>query len=246
MRVDLQPAYILHSRPYRDSSAILEALTAEHGRISLVARGARRRNRGGSNIALLQSFTPLLLSFTGRGELKTLTANESAGAAKTLRGERLFSGLYVNELLMRLLHRHDPHPALFAAYDSTLDALAVAPQVESVLRRFEFTLLEELGYSFDLHLDGRSGEAVSAEHWYHFHSDYGLVARGEHVDPQRPAFMGADLLAIAAGDLTGEVRLTAKRLLRQVLATHLGDAPLNSRELFRFRRASGKGEKIEP
>jgi DNA repair protein RecO (recombination protein O) len=147
---------------------------------------------------------------------------------------------------MRLLHRHDPHPALFAAYDSTLDALAVAPQVESVLRRFEFTLLEELGYSFDLHLDGRSGEAVAAEHWYHFHSDYGLVARGEHVDPQRPAFIGADLLAIAAGDFTGEVRLTAKRLLRQVLATHLGDAPLHSRDLFRFRQAPGKGEKIEP
>ena len=246
MRVDLQPAYILHSRPYRDSSAIVEALTAEHGRMSLVARGARRRTRGGSNAALLQSFTPLLLSFTGRGELKTLTASESAGAAKTLRGERLFSGMYVNELLMRLLHRHDPHPALFAAYGSTLDALAVAPQVETVLRRFEFTLLEELGYGFDLHVDGHSGEAVCAEHWYHFHSDYGLVARGDNLDPQRPAFIGADLLAIAAGDFTGEVRLTAKRLLRQVLATHLGDAPLRSRDLFRVRHAPGDQSRIEP
>lgn len=239
MRVDLQPAYILHTRPYRDSSAIVEALTAEHGRMSLVARGARRRTRGGSDAALLQSFTPLLLSFAGRGEMKTLTASESAGTAKTLRGERLFSGMYVNELLMRLLHRHDPHPTLFAAYDSTLDALALAPQVETVLRRFEFTLLEELGYSFDLHVDGHSGEAVCAEHWYHFHSDYGLVARGDNVDPQRPAFIGADLLAIAAGDYTGEVRLTAKRLLRQVLATYLGDAPLRSRDLFRFRYAAG-------
>lgn len=245
MRVDLQPAYILHSRPYRDSSAIIEALTAEHGRMSLVARGARRKNRGGSNIALLQAFTPLLVSFTGRGELKTLTANESAGAPKTLRGERLFSGLYINELLVRLLHRHDPHPMLFAAYDSALDELSSAPQVELVLRRFEFTLLQELGYSFDLHLDGRSGQAVLPEQWYHFHGDYGLVAREGDVDPRRPAFIGADLLAIAAGDLDGDTRVTAKRLLRQVLASHLGEAPLKSRELFRTRRASSEQKGLE-
>jgi DNA repair protein RecO (recombination protein O) len=119
MRVNLQPAYILHSRPYRDSSVILEVFTPEHGRISALARGARRKSRGGSAAALLQLFTPLLLSFSGRGELKTLTAREAAGTAVSLRGDRLYSGLYVNELLVRLLHRYDPHPQLFVAYGGT-------------------------------------------------------------------------------------------------------------------------------
>ena len=123
MRVNLQPAYVLHSRPYRDSSALLEVLTPEHGRISLVARGVRNRSRRGSGAAQLQPFVPLLLSFTGRGELKTLTAKETVGAAISLRGERMFSGLYINELLVRLLHRHDPHPQLFALYGQTLEAL---------------------------------------------------------------------------------------------------------------------------
>jgi hypothetical protein len=100
---------------------LLEVLSAEQGRISLVARGARRKIRGGSGSALLQPFVPLLLSFSGRTELKNLNASEAAGRPLPLLGERLFSGLYLNELLVRLLHRHDPHPQLFAAYGSTLD-----------------------------------------------------------------------------------------------------------------------------
>jgi len=233
MRVSLQPAYILHSRPYRDSSALLEVLTAEYGRMSLVARGSRRRARGGSRGALLQPFIPLLLSFSGRGELKTLTGTEAVGQAARLRGDRMFSGMYVNELLVRLLHRHDPHPRLFALYGETLDSLQGNAVLDDVLRRFELSLLEELGYSFDLRVDGDSGEPVQADRWYHFHPDFGLVAQVGSADPSRPAFTGSDLLAIAAGQLGGDVRLTAKRLLRQALASHLGDTPLKSRDLFR-------------
>ncbi len=241
VRVNLQPAYILHARPYRDTSSILEAMTPEHGRISLVARGARRTTRGGSNAALLQVFTPLLLSFSGRGELRTLCGTEAAGPAKSLRGEKLFSALYVNELLVRLLHRHDPHPLLFAAYGNTLDDLVDAAQVETALRRFELTLLDELGYSFDLCIDGHSGEAVHPENWYHLHSEYGLIARGDELDARRPAFVGADLLAMDAGQWgQGSVLKTAKRLLRLALAAHLGDAPLKSRDLFRTRPGRGK------
>jgi DNA repair protein RecO (recombination protein O) len=240
MRFNLQPAYILHSRPYRDSSMLLEVLTAEQGRISLVARGARRKTRGGSGSALLQPFIPLLLSFSGRTELKNLNATEAAGRPLPLPGERLFSGLYLNELLVRLLHRHDPHPQLFAAYGSTLGALAAEAEIDDVLRRFEFALLGELGYGFELDIDGSSGEAVAARDWYHYHPDFGLVARGPLVDPARPAFQGADLLAIAANDFGGTARLTAKRLLRLVLAQQLGDAPLRSRELFRVQAGSGR------
>lgn len=240
MRVSLQPAYILHSRPYRDSSMLLEVLSAEHGRISLVARGARRKTRGGSGSAMLQPFVPLLLSFSGRTELKNLNASEVAGRPLPLLGERLFSGLYLNELLVRLLHRHDPHPQLFAAYGSTLDALAGGAEIDDSLRRFEFALLGELGYGFELDIDGSSGEAVQALDWYHYHPDYGLVARGPGVDAARPAFRGADLLALAANDFGGSARLTAKRLLRLVLAHQLGDAPLRSRELFRVQSRSGR------
>ena len=133
---------------------MLEVLTAEYGRLSLVARGARRKARGGSSgSALLQPFIPLLLSFSGRAELKNLTAKEAAGKLHELRGERLFSAMYVNELLVRLLHRHDPHPQLFAAYTEALQALARNDVVDTTLRHFEFKLLDELGYSFDLALD---------------------------------------------------------------------------------------------
>jgi len=246
MRVDLQPAYILHSRPYRDSSALLEVLTAEYGRISLVARGARRSSKGASSNALLQPFIPLLLSFSGRSELKNLIGTEAAGKAVTLRRERMYSGLYVNELLVRLLHRHDAHPRLFVCYSQTLEALAGSAALDTVLRHFEFTLLDELGYSFDLNLDGYSGALVQEECWYHYHPDFGLVARGDTIDPSRPAFAGSDLLIMAAGEFGGQVRLTAKRLLRQALAVHLGGAPLKSRDLFRSGNAgagdAGRGE----
>ncbi len=236
MRINLQPAYILHRRPYRDSSMLLEVFTAEQGRISLVARGARRKTRGGSGNALLQPFIPLLLSFSGRTDLKNLTATEVAGPPLMLRAERMFSGLYMNELLMRLLHRYDAHPQLFAAYARTLDVLAGDLEIDDVLRRFEFALLAELGYGFELDMDGHSGEAVMPQAWYHYHPDYGLVARGAGVDPAQPAFKGADLLAIAADNFHGDARQTAKRLLRLVLAQQLGDAPLRSRDLFRAHR----------
>lgn len=237
MRVALQPAFVLHTRPYRDSSRLLEVFTAEHGRISLLARGARRPARGGSGSALLQPFTPLLLSFSGRGELKALGAIETAGGAIALRGERIYSGLYLNELLVRLLHRHDPHPQLFAAYGRALSELATGDAVEPALRRFEFTLLHELGYGFELATDGRSGESVREEDWYHYHPDCGLYAREGVMEAQRPAYAGSDLLAMAEGEFDGRVRLTARRLLRHALAAHLGETPLRSRELFRVRDA---------
>ena len=240
MRVALQPTYVLHSRPYRDSSAILEVFTAEQGRLSLVGKGARRRARGGSTAALLQPFRPLLVSFSGRAEMKTLTQVEPAGAALSLRGERLYSGLYVNELLVRLLHRHDPHPALFALYGETLAELAVAPLVDQALRKFEFSLLQDLGYSFELSVDGRTGDLLRGDAWYHYHPDLGLVERLGAADVAQPAYCGADLLAMAEGRFEGNARSTAKRLMRQALAVHLGDAPLKSRDLFRAQ--SRKGE----
>jgi DNA repair protein RecO (recombination protein O) len=165
--------------------------------------------------------------------MKTLTDREPAGPAYGLRGDRLFSGLYINELLVRLLHRYDAHPGLFAAYGDALLELGGNAPVEEVLRRFEMQLLDELGYSFDLTVDGQSGEAIRENAWYHYHGDHGLVERSGGPDPEHPAYAGADLLAVAGGCLQGAAAQTAKRLLRQALASHLGEAPLRSRELFR-------------
>jgi DNA repair protein RecO (recombination protein O) len=234
MKVSLQPAWVLHSRPYRDTSLLLELFTAEQGRISLVGRGVRRRSRGGSQSALLQPFNPLLVSFSGGGELRTLTGCEVAGEPVGLRGDRLFSALYLNELLMRLLHRHDPHPRLFAAYAAALEELAAAVRPDIPLRRFELGLLDELGYGFPLDRDGHSGEPIAAGATYRFDPDYGLVA----ADPDSGGLCGAELLRMAGGDFEGTARPVARQLLRQALASHLGPEPLRSRALF---RSAGRG-----
>lgn len=148
MRVLLQPVFILHRRPYRNTSLLLDAFSPDHGRMGLAARGAaapRSRLKG-----LLQPFTPLLLSWSGAGDLATLTGAEDAGLPIALPPHRVLAGLYVNELLMRLLRRLDPQTGLFTAYRTLLTELATAPNEEPVLRRFEKQLLDELGYGLNL------------------------------------------------------------------------------------------------
>jgi DNA repair protein RecO (recombination protein O) len=233
MRIDLQPAYVIHRRPYRDSSVLLDAFTPEYGRVGLVARGVRRASRGSSKAALLQPFRPLLVSFSGRGELKTLVAVEPAQGSLALHGERLLSGMYVNELLVRLLHHNDAHPLLFAAYSAALEELGGVAPLDAILRRFELRLLEDLGYRLELVVDARSRTPVRADQWYRYDPGVGLVASLEvSSGPQTAVFAGRDLLAMGAGDFTGSARGAAKRLLRAALAVHLGDKPLRSRELF--------------
>ncbi len=155
-RIEFEPAYLLVQRPYRETSQLLEAFSAGHGRLGLVARGARgprSRLRG-----LLQPFTPLLLSWTESGELGTLTGAESGGAAPTLLGERVFHGWYLNELLiLKLLQRHDAHPRLYQDYVAALGELG-GKQAEAALRIFEKRLLIELGYA--LPLDEGAGAAA--------------------------------------------------------------------------------------
>ncbi len=233
MRVKLQPTFILHSRPYKDSSQILDILTAEYGRLSVLAKGSRRRQKGGSSAAVLQPFIPLLLSFSGNAELKTVTASEVVGSPCAPSGARLFSGLYLNELLVRLLHRHDPHPSLFLAYSEAIGDLKKSGEVDEVLRCFEFTLLQELGFGLDLSIDGSNGQAISPESCYRYDHQYGLVQDNQPNPEGRPLFAGSDLLIMAAGEFGGQVKTSAKHLLRQALANHLGDTPLKSRDLFR-------------
>lgn len=216
-------AFVLHSRPYRETSALVDLFTSQ-GRLRAVLRSAR-----GKSGTLARPFLPLDVELRGRGELKTLGRLESAGIPNLLAGEALFSGLYLNELLIRLLPAEDPHPALFEHYAATLPALAAGRAVEPLLRAFEWRLLDELGYGFALDLD-LHGQPVAADGLYRLVPDAGL----ERVELLQPGlFHGTELLALAEADWTATGALAAaKRLMRQALAPHLGGRPLVSRELF--------------
>ncbi len=241
-RVALQPAWAIHRRPFRDTSLLVDFFCRDHGRISAVARGARRR---ASRLqALLQPFRPLRISFSGGGEVKTLTGAESAGEAAPLHGERLFSGFYVNELLARLLHDHVEHPRLFAVYEQTLAQLAGEAPIESALRHFELELLAELGYAIDLERDCREHLPIDAAKFYRYRPDSGFepLAPDEagEAGSGRRSFAGSHLLALGRLELSdAEAAASAKRLLRQALKVHLGGRPLASRALFASARRTG-------
>ena len=224
----LQPGYILHQRAYRDTSLLLEVFTREQGRCGLVARGARApksRVRG-----LLQPFQPLLLSWTGRGELGTLAGVEADGAAPRLPGSVLYSGFYLNELLMRLLQRNDPHPELFVAYGEALHGLQSEPQ--RPLRLFEKHLLEALGYGLLLDHEAGSGEPVNAESDYVYALESGPV-RCEGAAARGLRLSGRSLLSLAAEELADAQSLAdSKRLMRAALGLYLGDRELKTREVF--------------
>lgn len=232
MQVQLQPAFILHTRAYRDTSLLVDVLTRDHGRLTVVARGQRQSRQKARRP--LQPFTPLLLSWQGRTDLKTLTAAEFDGTAAFLSGNYLFSGFYANELLMRLLPQGDAHEEVFQAYHDLLSQLAAGEDLEVMLRQFEFRLLDELGYGIDFTMEVNTGEALAAESLYVWMNDAGFVELGRNEARGASGFLGRDLLAIASGDFSApETRRTAKRLARTALSPHLGDKPLKSRELFR-------------
>lgn len=235
MRALLQPAFILHRRPYLNTSLLLEAFSREQGRLGLVARGAvapRSRLKG-----LLQPFTPLLLSWTGAGELATLTGAEEAGRPVPLPPNRVLVGLYVNELLVRLLPRQDAQPGLFAAYETVLAELATADGEEPPLRRFEKKLLEELGYGLTLDREAASGVPIVAEERYRYVLDRGPLAASQ--SRTGVPISGRGLLALRDGILADPTVLKeVKRLTRAALAEQLRGRTLKTRELYRVKRDS--------
>lgn len=221
---EAQPAFVLHTRPYRETSALVDFFTPG-GRVRGVLRSAR-----GKTGSLARPFVPLMVEFRGKSELRSVGRFESAGNSPWLVGEALFSGLYLNELLVRLLPFETANPALYEQYALTLEALAQHHPLEPLLRAFEWRLLVELGYAFALDQDN-SGHPVEAQGLYRLSTEEGL----ERVASFAPGlFKGADLLAMADANWAAEgALLAAKRLMRQALAAHLGGKPLMSRELFR-------------
>lgn len=227
MRIFLQPAFILHQRPYRETSVLLDIFTQEYGRISIIARGvrtARSRWRG-----LLQPFIPLLLSWQGKTELMVLVSAEANGAPIHLRGNCLLSGFYLNELLVRLLHKSDPSPTLYTIYYDTLIELQKGQLQQKTLRLFEKKLLTELGYELQL-----QANAFLAEKWYQFFPEQGFKLYEAIITEKKEMFFsGKSLLAFAMEQLEDEEALRdAKRLMRLALAPLLGAYPLHSRKLF--------------
>ena len=232
MRVLLQTAVILHRRAYRDTSLLLEIFTPEYGRLGLVARGAatgRTRWKG-----VLQSFAPLLMSWSGAGELATLTHAEEAGQRLIWPPRRTLAGWYVNELLLRLLPRQDPQPRLFAAYQTLLVELVAAQDEEPPLRRFEHCLLAELGYGLSLERESVSGLPILADENYRYILEQGPV-RASHTAIGIPV-SGRSLLALRDGVLhSPEVLREIKLLTRAALAQQLHGRALKTRELYRKR-----------
>lgn len=227
-RIDAQPAFILHQYPYRETSRLLEVFSRDYGRVAMVARGAQRH--GSQLRAVLLGFQPVLLSWFGEGEVKTLHSADWQGGVPLLSGLPLLCGFYLNEMLLRLLPRDDPHPTLFSAYFETVRDLAALPgesSVEPVLRNFERRLLHESGYGVNW-TRCQSGEPVEPGRQYGFLPGVGIVP----ARPDLPRYAGDALLAFAAGDLQGDkVQAQAKLLMRQALGAILGDAPLHTRQL---------------
>ncbi len=223
-KVDNELAYILHAYPYRETSLIVEALSRERGRVSLVARGARRPMS--SLKSRLLAFQPLLLSWFGKGGLRTLHASEWRGGDVRLLGQGLMCGFYLNELLLKLLPPDDAHQALFDRYVATLEALADAVDPEPILRRFELDLLSELGYAQTLDHCG-DGARIEASGRYGYLPGEGVIAHGQGC-----SYSGKTLLDMARGDFRDPRTLVeSKQLMRGLINHYLGDKPLMTRQL---------------
>lgn len=235
-RVDGQAAYVLHLHPYSETSLVVDVFSRDHGRVPLLARGARRPRSAMRGV--LMSFQPLELGWFGGGEVKTLAKAEWLGGMPLLGGRCLLLGYYLNELLLKMLPREDAHAALFDAYAAALRALAAGSDDAPELRRFEKTLLRELGYGLTLETDVETGQPVVADRQYAFLIERGPVAArvgagATASGAENPALSGKTLLDMAADDYSDpRTRLESRRLMRQLISHHLGGKSLQSRRVF--------------
>jgi len=240
-RVWLAPAYVLHQHAYRDTSRIVEVFTAEHGRLTLFARGA---NGAKSTLrGVLRPFQRLLLSWSGRSEACQLVSAELDGALTSLAKERLMSGFYLNELLLKLTERCDPHPEVFAAYAACIGGLAGGEPEEASLRRFEKRLLDNLGYGLDLSR-AADGAPIFPDAYYRFAAERGAQLC---VADAPGAVYGRSLTDLEDDRFVDARSLRdAKRVLRTALEACLDGRELKSREVMRaMRRREADGRPLD-
>jgi DNA repair protein RecO (recombination protein O) len=227
-RVIGQPGFVLHSYPYKETSLIIDMFTRDHGRVGVVAKGAKRpfsKLRG-----VLQTFQPLSVSWSGKSELRTLIDAEWVGGMLPLERTALLCGFYLNELLVKLLARDDRHPALFDHYVSTLNQLAHGEPAQIVLRKFERALLKETGVAADLSRSTVTRSQLTLEGMYVVDPERG--AREAGAGEVWPVVLGKTLLDMEREDYTDPAtQAQSKQLMRFLLAHHLGGQPLNTRQI---------------
>jgi len=231
-RRDERSAFVLHAWPYKETSLIVEAFVEHDGRVAMVARGAKRPRSELHGI--LQAFQPVSLSWSGAGELKTLIRAEWRGGMPLPSGSALLCGFYLNELVLKLLPREDPHPKLYAIYRDALAELAGGAEQAPVLRRFELALLAELGYALQLATETDTGAPVDPDRRYHYAFDRGAQRDAPPPGVRWPVVRGATLVALAQGRFDDAATATeAKRLMREVIDHHLDTRTIQSRKVVR-------------
>jgi DNA repair protein RecO (recombination protein O) len=227
-RLEDQPAFVLHSYPYRETSLVLEVFSRNTGRVALVARGARRPRsalRG-----LLMGFQPLTMSWFGKQELRTLHSAEWQGGQPQLQGTALLCGFYLNELLLNLMARDDPHEQLFEYYQQTLQRLAHEQDHAATLRCFEKRMLQELGYALMLEHEADSGELIEPSAHYRYVLEHGASRHAEEGLP----ILGKTLQDMAADEYSDPLSAQqSKQLMRMLLNHHLSGKVLHTRELIK-------------
>jgi DNA repair protein RecO (recombination protein O) len=230
-RQESREAFVLHGYAYRETSLLLEVFTRAFGRVSMVARGARSPRSPLRGVLL--AFQPLALSWFGKGEVRTLARAEWVGGQPVLRGEALLCGFYLNELLLRLLPREDPHDALFSRYSETLPRLALESGSAPALRSFERALLKELGYAMTLERDSANGSAIDPAKTYTYDPERGPVEVNGSSGAE-PLVSGRTLLDMARDDYADPgTQQQAKALMRTLINHRLEYQPLKSRQIFR-------------
>lgn len=230
---DSDEAFVLHCWPYRETSTIVEIFSRNYGRISLVARGARRPKSALSNA--LHPFQPLHLTWRGESSLRNLYRAEWLGGLPQLSGMALICGFYLNELLMKLLHKDDPHETLYLSYRETLLAIGLQTDSASILRRFEKQLLKDLGYAMTLEYEVEYGRPIETENTYIYVADQGpILYEGACGNENRLELSGKTLLDIAKDEYRDPVtQQQSKALMRMLISHHLGNQVLHSRQLLR-------------
>jgi DNA repair protein RecO (recombination protein O) len=228
-RIAEQPAFVLHSYPYRETSLIIDVLSRDHGRLALVAKGAKRPHSALRGV--LQTFQPLALSWSGKSEVRTLTGAEWVGGMLPLAGDALLCGFYVNELLVKFCAREDPHPQLFHHYVVTMTRLAHDEPPVQVLRSFERVLLRETGYAMALDRTV-ARKAVQAEGRYVFDPERGVREASDDLPAHWPVIAGQTLLDMEQDDYhRAQTVAQSKTLMRFLLNTYLGGTPLATRQI---------------
>lgn len=227
MQPDL--AFILHTRPFKETSQIVDLFTRSYGRIRAVSRGSRGKKRA----IKLNAYTQILVSWTGKSNLKTITQIEHSSVPISLRGDSLFCGFYLNELLMRLLAENDPHQVIYDNYINVLTDLTTNKSLSDSLRNFEFSLLEELGYGLNLTTDAELNEPIGHDDEYYFVPDLGFLSKNNNtvVNHSGDLFKGCDLISFKNGDFSLSPQ-AAKKLIRLALQPHIGEKPILSRSFF--------------